>query len=931
MYLCEYHVIVVNLCRELVIYTQKSAVSLIVSSLNPSLWNTYQMSLEQWSTYIKEEISSLVTQTIEHESSLNSGFRIFVTGEMKKQSLMKQLNARRRGLDACTTHDYEMTFRQQRKLGTTDFFPENNGYKCWKAAASSGTLIVGKFNSFWFYYFSITNITVTRRVNMLTRLGGKLGSGKTVMLTNIIDDLRKDAATTHANVAYFFCRHDIPDSLKERVILGSLAREILRNITDLSAWERILESLTTSTSTIGVHNVLLQHLPADSMTYFVIDGIDECKAETVECIWKTIKILQRLRRLAICVSFRTPANLRFDLLNQTYMDMPEDNSDIDNYIAAELERRVESGSLTLGDPTLIKEIYTTLVTGAKGMFLWASLQIECLCFQKSDKQIRIALSKLPRGLPDLFARLLYEAAKDDDDAKHDQIRVLELVVSAVRPLQEEEMREALSVIPGNTNWDASQLVNNIRSLLVCCGSLLILDEEDRSIRLIHHSVLQHLEENYRRLDGSLLAGHTADKSFAAILITYLNYRHFETQISKQHPKLPMDVLQTAIVQSTINSNTKRRLTMQILKRISRSSCDARQMVDQEVTRILESKPSTDSVFHLYDYAKNHLMDHAWVYFNTLEDPIVSLLSSLTTLNKEVANVFRQNIRELELFTWNSKHGQALAILDLLCEGVSPLLDGLPSIFESRTPSKSRQMTDFLEWACAKNCHNIVLRWLRKVSKYNIPYPEKSYGKAICSALINANNNIASDVVEHVAELNTNLSFLRLWLPKCQPVDTFRFSNSAERRIKFSVEILDSVLLHDNNQGLRFLLDCNMIYCNKLCQVMWEGAQFRVSLYEHCLLRDSKKCCQFLKTVQPAIMCPSSDSAENTAICYKLLCNAIRFDGEDYALQAVGWYSFMRHTTEDERLQCLNLAVEYNMVRLATVLDQKFLADFGLVL
>jgi hypothetical protein len=35
-------------------------------------------------------------------------------------------------------------------------------------------------------------------------------------------------------VAYFFCRHDILESLKARTVIGSLARQLLRLIPDLS-------------------------------------------------------------------------------------------------------------------------------------------------------------------------------------------------------------------------------------------------------------------------------------------------------------------------------------------------------------------------------------------------------------------------------------------------------------------------------------------------------------------------------------------------------------------------------------------------------------------------------------------------------------------------------------------------------------------------
>jgi hypothetical protein len=55
---------------------------------------------------------------------------------------------------------------------------------------------------------------------------GKLGSGKSVTMSNIVDDiyLLEDGLAT----AYFFCRHDIPEGLTARSIIGCLFRQLLQ-------------------------------------------------------------------------------------------------------------------------------------------------------------------------------------------------------------------------------------------------------------------------------------------------------------------------------------------------------------------------------------------------------------------------------------------------------------------------------------------------------------------------------------------------------------------------------------------------------------------------------------------------------------------------------------------------------------------------------
>lgn len=61
-----------------------------------------------------------------------------------------------------------------------------------------------------------------------------LGSGKSVLLANIVDDLHMHARSQDTTTTYFFCRWDIPDSLKARTILGSLKRQLLSTVPDLA-------------------------------------------------------------------------------------------------------------------------------------------------------------------------------------------------------------------------------------------------------------------------------------------------------------------------------------------------------------------------------------------------------------------------------------------------------------------------------------------------------------------------------------------------------------------------------------------------------------------------------------------------------------------------------------------------------------------------
>lgn len=99
------------------------------------------------------------------------------------------------------------------------------------------------------------------------------------------------------------------------------------------------------------------------------------------------------------------------------------------------------------------------------------------------------------------------------------MRVFQLVVAAFRPLTVDELQEALSVFPGNTTWNPAHSLNDIYSALACCGSLVSIDEEALTVKLVHHSVKQFLLGRYVSSDSGLFTADCAHRAMGEIIIT----------------------------------------------------------------------------------------------------------------------------------------------------------------------------------------------------------------------------------------------------------------------------------------------------------------------------------------------------------------------------------------------------------------------------
>jgi hypothetical protein len=190
-----------------------------------------------------------------------------------------------------------------------------------------------------------------------------------------------------------------------------------------------------------------------------------------------------------------------------------------------------------------------------------ALQLENICSQLTDKAILSALENIPEDLPETFNRILQKLRNTKGNAPLTAYSVLlfRIVAAARRPLTLNELREAVSVEQGETAWDPDQLVNDMQKLIARCGSLLVVDEEDFTVRFIHHSVRQFLCS--RLVDECVkeyrIEPASADLDLGMICVTYLNSDRHISQLIKQ--KTPL-IASSATVRKSRSQLQPRRKT-----------------------------------------------------------------------------------------------------------------------------------------------------------------------------------------------------------------------------------------------------------------------------------------------------------------------------------------------------------------------------------
>lgn len=158
------------------------------------------------------------------------------------------------------------------------------------------------------------------------------------------------------------------------------------------------------------------------------------------------------------------------------------------------------------------------------------MQLDSICAEVSDHDIREAIQDLPRDLTETFRRNLSKASPQDSKRIH--VRIFKFLVSARELLTAEQLRQAASVTIGQTIWNSDKEITSIHPVLRFCGSLVMVDEEDDTVRFIHHSARSFCLDETNSVTDWSFTQLEADQHMAETLVTYLSCNVFETRLSK---------------------------------------------------------------------------------------------------------------------------------------------------------------------------------------------------------------------------------------------------------------------------------------------------------------------------------------------------------------------------------------------------------------
>lgn len=141
-YLCEYYTVVVRLCHHIMKFAKASSLRKITSSLSDSVLKEFQSELVHWSMQIKDEMIMQSAISIEREAQENARHRFSSRKTARADAHERELATHIKNLDRCSRYDFETTWKQIRKKGSTQLFAKSRIYTEWLMASVSSTYLL---------------------------------------------------------------------------------------------------------------------------------------------------------------------------------------------------------------------------------------------------------------------------------------------------------------------------------------------------------------------------------------------------------------------------------------------------------------------------------------------------------------------------------------------------------------------------------------------------------------------------------------------------------------------------------------------------------------------------------------------------------------------------------------------------------------------
>ncbi|KFX89144.1 hypothetical protein V490_07205 [Pseudogymnoascus sp. VKM F-3557] len=332
---------------------------------------------------------------------------------------------------------------------------------------------------------------------------GGAGAGKSFLATKtillLLDKHHQDSKhPSRVAVSYYFMKednqilHDLNVILKTIAYQISLKDEIYR--TYLQSVCKFAETTNTAEKSWKALflNFYTSAQGADSSAFVVIDGLDEAPLDTRRKFLGLLKVLANkpsgnsnpLPRLQIAFFGRPDLKDDMEFPQQKFVNVNahKNRKDINDYILSRLPSvRVLKDMKPKARTKFAKEIRSTILQRADGMFFWAKLVLDQICRKERKSEVQQALQSAPRELDRMIRHIFERVAADPDVNIEDLNNILSWISCAKRPLTLGEVHVILKLRTGEPNLSLRRRLRGKFASFFNMSKLGVVDDEGEDV------------------------------------------------------------------------------------------------------------------------------------------------------------------------------------------------------------------------------------------------------------------------------------------------------------------------------------------------------------------------------------------------------------------------------------------------------------------
>ena len=240
-------------------------------------------------------------------------------------------------------------------------------------------------------------------------------------------------------------------------------------------------------------------------------------------------------------------------------------------------------------------------------------QLDDICKENTDADIRRALRSLPRDLNETYDRILARILKyrNADNA----LRLIQLVTVARESLSLGQLRELMALRPGDYCWaDAHpRLPTSSVKMLQDCETLLTVIETDSEsyVQFTHYTALEYIRAASSKPDKFFFSFAETEQHLGRLCLTYLNLSDFETQIAFFKP--PVLFTPVSVIHSIVRPSFRLARYWNIVSpgswKTSQNSYNLNNLIDSKHSKLSGDGHVHTSNFLFLGYALAHWLVH----------------------------------------------------------------------------------------------------------------------------------------------------------------------------------------------------------------------------------------------------------------------------------------------------------------------------------